>query len=77
MLGLLIAALVFPAAHGHAQEAPGGLQSLALDNQPKDNLVVLTGPDAWHQLLVDGQYAGGKVRDLTRSVALEARRRES
>ena len=48
---------------------PGKLQKLSVETgRSVDGKVPLAGRSAWQQLLVNGHYSSGQVRDLTRSV---------
>ena len=48
---------------------PGALQTIAFEPAATDTL---KGADARRQLIVNGQYASGQVRDLTHQVTFEA-----
>ncbi|HEV3025336.1 MAG TPA: DUF1549 domain-containing protein [Pirellulales bacterium] len=52
---------------------PGTLRALAIDTgRPAGSPTLLRGKDSQQQLVVNGQYSSGQVRDLTRQVVYEA-----
>lgn len=69
-LALLFSALILPSSLAAAEPA---LQSLRIDTgRSKDGIVHLRGPDGWQQILITGESADGKTRDLTRTAKLSA-----
>jgi hypothetical protein len=70
----LALALLLASAAGHAraqgQNAPQAL--LIETGSAGARTLTLSGPDAWHQLIVTGRFATGPMRDLTRQVRFEA-----